>query len=171
MRAWTATREELRSYNQCNLFSRFNSRQLRGADVAKPHGRAGAGLRSSLQRIVDAPGGIRRAELYASGYSVGTSHRSSEVRQYCDVTGYVAPQNKFELRFPLARDWNGNFFFNACAGSVARFLLGHCDFGLMRGYASATENGGHERASGFNSILAANAPELQEDFGWRSNPS
>ena len=120
-------------------------------------------------RTVDAPGGIRRTESYPSGYSDGTSHRSSELRQYCDVTGYVAPQNKFELKLPPAREWNGNFFFNACGGFCGSVLPGNCDLGLMRGYASATGNGGHESAPGFDGIWAANAPELQEDFGWRSN--
>ena len=120
-------------------------------------------------RIVDVPGGIRRTESYPSGYSDGTSYRSSEVRQYCDVTGYVAPQNKFELKLPLARNWNGNFFFNACGGFCGSVLPGQCDLGLIRGYASATGNGGHESAPGFDGIWAANAPELQEDFGWRSN--
>src|ERR1700692_3649590 len=46
--------------------------------------------------IVDVPDGIHRTDPYPSGYSDGASHRSSEIRQYCDVTGYVAPQNKFE---------------------------------------------------------------------------
>jgi hypothetical protein len=120
-------------------------------------------------RMMDVPGGIRRTESYPSGYSDGISHRWSEVWQYCDVTGYVAPQNKFELKLPLARNWNGNFFFNACGGFCGGVLSGQCDLGLMRGYASATGNGGHERAPGFDGIWAANAPELQEDFGWRSN--
>ena len=46
-------------------------------------------------RIVDVPGGISRtvsypsgySPAYPSGYSDGTSHRSSEIRQYCDVSG------------------------------------------------------------------------------------
>ncbi len=120
-------------------------------------------------RIVDVPGGILRTESYPSGYSDGISYRSSDIRQYCDVTGYVAPQNRFELKLPRARDWNGNFFFNACGGFCGSVLSGQCDLGLMRGYASATGNGGHESAPGFDGIWAANAPELQEDFGWRSN--
>jgi feruloyl esterase len=32
-----------------------------------------------------------------------------------------------------------------------------------------TGNGGHDSAWGFDGVWAANAPELQEDFGWRSN--
>lgn len=120
-------------------------------------------------RMVDAPDGIRRTDSYPSGYSDGVSHRASDIRQYCHVTGYVAPQNKFELKLPLARDWNGNFFFNACGGFCGSIVPGHCDLGLMREYASATGNGGHDSAPGFDGIWAANAPELQEDFGWRSN--
>jgi feruloyl esterase len=85
------------------------------------------------------------------------------------VTGYVAPQSKFELKLPLAHDWNGNFFFSACGGFCGSVVSSQCDLGLMRGYASATGNGGHESAPGFDGIWAANAPELQEDFGWRSN--
>lgn len=123
----------------------------------------------SSARIVDVPDGVRRRDPYPSGFSDGTSHRSSEIRQYCDVTGFVAPQNKFELKLPLPRDWNGNFFFYACGGFCGSVLSDNCDLGLMRGYASATGNGGHESARGFDGIWAANAPELQEDFGWRSN--
>jgi hypothetical protein len=52
-------------------------------------------------RVVDVPDGIQRTNPYPSGYSDGTSLRSSEIRQYCDVTGYAAPQNKFELKLPL----------------------------------------------------------------------
>jgi Tannase and feruloyl esterase len=129
----------------------------------------GGPARVNSARIVDVPGGIRRTESYPSGYSDGTSHRSSEIRQYCDVAGYVASQNKFELKLPLASDWNGKFFFNACGGFCGSVLSGTCDLGLMRGYASATGNGGHEGSAAFDGIWAANAPELQEDFGWRSN--
>ncbi len=118
-------------------------------------------------QLVEAPDGVRSVS-YRSGYSDGTSHLSSAIRQYCDVTGYVAPQNKFELKLPLAGDWNGNFFFQACGGFCGSIIADDIDLGLMRGYASATSNGGHESAPGFDGIWAANAPELQEDFGWRS---
>ena len=41
----------------------------------------------TFARIVDVPGGVRRTDSYPSGYSDGISHRSSEIRQYCDVSG------------------------------------------------------------------------------------
>jgi feruloyl esterase len=94
---------------------------------------------------------------------------TTSVRQYCDVTGYVAPQNKFALKLPPPGNWNQKFFLRACGGFCG-YLDGRlCNSALARGYASATGNGGHDSALGFDGIWAANAPELQEDFGWRSN--
>jgi len=90
------------------------------------------------------------------------------IRRYCDVMGYVAPQNKFELKLPLAADWNHKLFFEACGGFCGTLDGLLCNLGLARGYASVTSNGGHDSASGFDGAWAANAPELQNDFGWRS---
>jgi len=131
----------------------------------------GGPARVTSARIVDVPGGVRRTESYPSGYSDGTSYQASKIVKYCGVTGYVAPQNKFELKLPLAPDWNGKFFFHACGGFCGSVVSRLSDLGLMRGYASATGNGGHESSPdvSFDGIWAANAPELQEDFGWRSN--
>ncbi len=103
-----------------------------------------------------------------SGYSDGRTRESSRIQQYCDITGYVAPQNKFELKLPAPEDWNQKFFFYVCGGFCGAVLSTACDLGLVRGYASVTANGGHDSANGFDGIWAANAPELQEDFGWRS---
>src|SRR6185436_1872477 len=97
--------------------------------------------------------------------------RASKVKQFCNVTGYVAPQNKFNLRLPLMADWNQNFFFSACEG-LCGFVDGTaCNPGLARGYASVVSNGGHDGnpPPAFDAIWAANAPHLQEDFAWRSN--
>ena len=91
------------------------------------------------------------------------------IRRYCDVTGYVAPQNKFELKLPPTAVWNHKFYFYACGGFCGSIGADAANFGLERGYASATGNGGHDSALGFDGVWAANAPELQEDFGWRSN--
>jgi feruloyl esterase len=85
------------------------------------------------------------------------------------VIRYVAPQNKFELKLPLATEWNQNFFFTACGGFCGSTDGKRCNLALARGYASVTGNGGHDSALGFDGFWAANAPELQEDFGWRSN--
>jgi len=122
-------------------------------------------------RLVEVPASALQPPFFhPSGYGSGVAPQAaSHIHQYCDVTGYVAPQNKFELKLPLPSDWNQKFFFFACGGFCGTVLADACNLGLARGYASATGNGGHDSVLGFDGIWAANAPELQEDFGWRSN--
>jgi len=121
-------------------------------------------------RFMDVPAsGLEQWLVTPSGYGSTSSQIATRVRQYCEVTGYVAPQNKFLLKLPLLGDWNQNFFFNACGGFCGYLDGRKCNLALARGYASVTGNGGHDGALGFDGVWAANAPELQEDFGWRSN--
>jgi hypothetical protein len=94
---------------------------------------------------------------------------ASPVKQYCQVLGYVAPQNKFELRLPLPAQWNGRFHLTPCAGFCGAVNGNACNFTLARGYASVTGNGGHDSPVGFDGVWAANSPNLQEDFAWRHN--
>jgi hypothetical protein len=129
----------------------------------------GPALITSAQ-LVDVPAnGLERPFYSPSGYGKTAGPIATPIHQYCDVTGYVAPQNKFELKLPLAGEWNHNFFFTACGGFCGSTDGKRCNFALARGYASVTGNGGHDSALGFDGFWAANAPELQEDFGWRSN--
>jgi feruloyl esterase len=131
----------------------------------------GPGLITSA-RLVEVPaGGLEPPFFHPSGYvsAPAAAQGATKIKQYCDVTGYVAPQNKFELKLPLPSNWNQKFFFYACGGFCGSVIRDACNLGLARGYASATGNGGHDSALGFDGIWAANAPKLQEDFGWRSN--
>ena len=120
--------------------------------------------------LVDvSPGGLEEPLSSAAGFARRAAQGSKRIHRYCDVTGYVAPQNKFELKLPLFADWNHNFFFFACGGFCGVVDGTRCNPALARGYASATGNGGHESSGvGFDAIWAANAPDLQVDFGWRS---
>jgi hypothetical protein len=94
---------------------------------------------------------------------------SSPIKQYCQVLGYVAPQNKFELRLPLPSQWNQRFHLTPCAGFCGTLNGNACNFTLARGYASITGNGGHDGDPNFDGVWAANSPQLQEDFAWRHN--
>lgn len=94
---------------------------------------------------------------------------ASPIRQYCQVVGYVAPQNKFELRLPLSSQWNQKFHLTPCAGFCGAVNGNLCNPSLARGYASATGNGGHDGGPAFDGVWAANSPNLQEDFAWRHN--
>ena len=130
----------------------------------------GPAVITSAHLVEVSAGGLEPPFFHPSGYASSAAAKvASEIQRYCDVTGYVAPQNKFELKLPLLDGWNQKFFFYACGGFCGRVVGDACNLGLARGYASVTGNGGHESALGFDGIWAANAPELQEDFGWRSN--
>jgi len=121
-------------------------------------------------RLIDVPASGLEWPVYPtlSGFASPVTQPFRELHRYCDVTGYVAPQNKFELKLPLPADWNQKLFFEACGGFCGTVDARLCNLGLARGSASVTSNGGHDSASGFDGAWAANAPELQDDFGWRS---
>jgi len=123
--------------------------------------------RLTSARLVHVPAtGLDENPNRVSGF--GRRHGgANRIARYCAVTGFVAPQNKFELRLPLPADWNRKFFFAACGGFCGAVNGALCSPALERGYASATTNGGHDGAAGFDGVWAANAPNLQEDFAWR----
>jgi feruloyl esterase len=134
--------------------------------------RCAALARAELRDVAEIPVRVLSARLVTvpgSGLSDGRGGASlaTSIKQYCQVTGYVAPQNKFELRLPLAGDWNQRFFFTPCAGFCGGVNGEACNPSLARGYASVTHNGGHDGVQGFDGVWAANDPRLQEDFGWR----
>ena len=150
---------EAQASQSCAALARINLESVPGAPAVV-----------TSARIVDVPPGGLETFIFAnSGYGSRADRSGGRIHSYCDVTGYVAPQNKFELKLPLPTDWNQKFFFYACAGFCGTLSRDACNLGLERGYASATGNGGHDSVLGFDGVWAANAPELQEDFGWRSN--
>ncbi|GAC1658369.1 MAG: tannase/feruloyl esterase family alpha/beta hydrolase [Gemmatimonadaceae bacterium] len=143
----------------------------RSSDAA----RCTALARLDLERLPDAPTRITAARLVdvpAAPADVAPNDpvavlAASPIKQYCQVTGYVAPQNKFELRLPLPSNWNHKFFFSACQGFCGAVVGAACNPGLARGYATVTTNGGHDGPPLFDGYWARNAPALQEDFAWR----
>jgi hypothetical protein len=59
-------------------------------------------------RLVEVPAtGLERWILTPSGFGSSAANGAGRIHEYCDVTGYVAPQNKFELKLPLPNEWNG----------------------------------------------------------------
>jgi len=132
-------------------------------------GPGGPALITSATLVDVPPNGLEQWLVIPSGYGSARSQIRTSIHQYCEVMGYAAPQNKFILKLPLPSDWNQKFFFTACGGFCGYLDGRRCNLALARGYASGTGNGGHDSALGFDGVWAANAPELQEDFGWRSN--
>jgi len=125
-------------------------------------------VRITAARIVDVPPqGLDSLPTRASGFG-RPAPGAARIARYCSITGYVAPQNKFELRLPVPADWNRKLFFAACGGFCGAVNGAACTPALERGYAAVTTNGGHDGAPGFDGAWAANALDLQNDFAWRS---
>src|SRR5262245_22000849 len=71
--------------------------------------------RVTIARLVDVPSsGLDSPANSVSGFGRRRDAADRRIIKYCSVSGYVAPQNKFELRLPLRADWNHKFFFTAC---------------------------------------------------------
>ena len=96
----------------------------------------------------------------------------SKIKRYCEVTGYVAAakQVRVETEKSVAKTIGiRSFSFTLVAGSAAPSLETLAILVWRGATPPRRGNGGHDSALGFDGILAANAPELQVDFGWRSN--
>ena len=67
---------------------------------------------------------------------------------YCSLRGYVRPAINFEIRLPT-ENWNGGFYMAGCGGFCGQLLadapgfVNAMNYGLARGYAAATMDGGH----------------------------
>jgi Tannase and feruloyl esterase len=125
---------------------------------------SGAPTRVTSARLLDVPPPDPKA-LPGTASAVLAA---SPIKHYCQVLGYVAPQNKFELRLPVPSQWNRKFHLTPCAGFCGYLNGNACNRSLARAYASATGNGGHDGGSDFDGVWAANSPHLQ-DFAWRHN--
>jgi hypothetical protein len=112
---------------------------------------------------------VTEGEFENALFMMSAPAKASRIKQYCQVTGYVPPQNKFELRLPLPSEWNQRFFFSACGGLCGAVNGVACNAGLARGYATVTGNGGHDGAFPLDGMWAAGDPVLQQDYAWRSN--
>lgn len=86
----------------------------------------------------------------------------------CRVQGYVAPTVRFELLLPVS-DWNGKFLLSTCDGFCGALNDRYCMPAFLRGYATATTDGGHTGIPGFDAVWAYNNLQGKIDFGYRAN--
>lgn len=89
---------------------------------------------------------------------------------HCRVEGYIAPQTRFVMMLPArAADWNERFMLAACDGFCGKAHDQAPVPGLYRGFASITNNGGHDSRAPFDAIWAYNNREAEIDFAYRAN--
>ena len=93
---------------------------------------------------------------------------------YCDVTGVIAPQTRFELKLPLT-DWQGRYLQNGCGGycgAVGQQNFPSCDATLGGDFAMATDDEGHNGFSGGSlgsgGLFAFNDQKLRTEYGYES---
>jgi feruloyl esterase len=91
---------------------------------------------------------------------------SGAVPAFCDVKGYVAPNDVFVLRLP-ARDWNGKFIQVGCGGFCGNVLADSCDPLLARGYACIATDMGHT-STGIDAKWAYDNTPAEIEFAYRS---
>src|SRR5262245_60649722 len=119
----------------------LTSMQPPAAFAQTPEADCAALARLDLEALPDAPARIMSARLVTVGPeglaqpAATMTHRIDRfrIKQYCEVKGYAGRQNLFELRLPLAADWNQKFFFLACAGFCGTVVGDACNGGLASG--------------------------------------
>ena len=114
-------------------------------------------LREDFTRIPDAPTALLSTTL------VG---KSKEANEFCQVSGFVAPQIQFELRLPTGT-WNGRYLQAGCSGLCGQIFIDQCADALAQDFAVAAQNMGHV-GNFWSDPLWASERSLRRDFGRRS---
>jgi hypothetical protein len=91
---------------------------------------------------------------------------ATDLPTYCRVVGMIEPEVKFELRLPVA-GWNGRFLMQGCGGMCGIVSMESCEDGLVRDYAVANTDMGHEGDASTTS-WATDAWQGKIDFAYRS---
>ncbi len=88
---------------------------------------------------------------------------SDYLPEYCNVDGVISPAVGFEVRLPT--DWNQKLYFVG-DGGFAGYIEGDTSNGLLRGYATASTDTGHE-ADSLDASWALNNRPAEIDYGYR----
>jgi tannase/feruloyl esterase len=89
------------------------------------------------------------------------------IPEYCKVDGYVAtPGNTVPFRLGLPTTaWNGKFLFIGVGGFAGQ--IGSLNAGLVRGYATASTDTGHQTARNTDAAWALDNRPKEIDYGHR----
>ena len=90
---------------------------------------------------------------------------SNELPEYCSVFGTIAPAVTFEVRLPTA--WNEKLYFAGNGGFAGDVEDTNASFGLIRGYATASTDTGHQGDFLDASWALDNRP-AERDYGHRA---
>lgn len=85
----------------------------------------------------------------------------------CRVSGTIAPEVRVETWLPL-EGWNGKLLVTGCYGLCGSIRADQMEDAVVRGYATATTDGGHSDDKDPDSRWAYDNPQLETDFGHRA---
>lgn len=140
--------------------------------------------RLDLERVADSPGAVvkamlrtrmpaseaDRAQFIRRGQSQGILTPALDTYpDHCLVDGYVTPHIHFNLMLPPPDQWNGRFLLAACEGWCGRVNEDTVVPGLNRGYATATNDGGHYGRVPFDGVWAHRNVQARIEFAHRAN--
>jgi feruloyl esterase len=86
---------------------------------------------------------------------------------YCRVTAVIAPRIGVEIRLPL-EGWQGRVLTAGCGGLCGEIQMTRTDDALIRGYAVAHTDMGHQDTSRAAQATIYGDPQTQEDFAHRA---
>jgi feruloyl esterase len=87
---------------------------------------------------------------------------------YCLVNGTIDNNIKFEVKLPLATAWNQKFYMGGGGGMVGGIQSQGWEDALMRGYATAGSDTGHQSIGNLSAAWALNDDEKYVNFGHRA---
>lgn len=119
---------------------------------------------------------VKSAEFVNPPFSIsarrGSQDKISVPAPFCRVIGTVRPTAQsdieFELWLPRREDWNGKFEGVGSGASRGTIEYQSLMRALVRGYATAATDSGHQSTSGFDVSWALGQPERVTDFGYRA---
>jgi feruloyl esterase len=116
---------------------------------------------------------ITAAELRPAGPAQAARGRGAGLTlpAHCRVAAVLKPSSdshiEMELWMPV-ENWNGKFLAVGNGGWAGNIETGAMGTALARGYASASNDTGHNRTSGTDGAFALGHPEKVIDFGYRA---
>jgi len=88
---------------------------------------------------------------------------TNKLPEHCRVYGYILPAVSFEVRLP--ENWNGKFLMVGNGGYAGSINVNDQQYGLSRGYATASTDTGHQ---GPSPSFGLNNRAAEIDFAFRS---
>lgn len=117
---------------------------------------------------------ITAAEFRSAGAAPsarGGRGAGPQLPAHCRVAAVLAPSSDSHIEMELwmpAENWNGKFLAVGNGGWAGAIETGAMATALGRGYATSSNDTGHNRTAGADGLFALGHPEKVLDFGYRS---